>query len=81
MRKKVEYYSGYEITNVVEKINLIALRKYRDSGYSLLYDEVDTLEELSYWNNAKPEEINIILEKIGMFYIRKINTISKSMNG
>ena len=62
LRRKIEHYTGYEINKeVMERINLIALKRYREGRYSLLYDGVNTLEELCYWNDSIPEQTNVIL--------------------
>lgn len=60
--RKIEHYSGYEITkDVIDKINLIALKRYREGRYSPLYEGYNTLEELCYCIYSKPEYTNVIL--------------------
>ena len=61
--RKVEYYTGYEITKeVIKKINIIALRRYCDSCYSLSYKKYHNLKGLCESNDcSKPEYINVVL--------------------
>lgn len=62
MRKKVEYYHGYEITKkVLKKANLIGLKRYREGRYSIMFDETISLEDLCNWNDASPEEEYLVL--------------------
>ena len=61
--RKVEYYTGYEITEeIMKRINQIALKRFREGRYSPLYDDrYATLDELCYWNETIPETINAVL--------------------
>lgn len=62
LRKKIEYYHGYEITKaVLKKVNLIGLKRYHEGRYSVLYEDTLSLEELCTLNDALPEEEYIIL--------------------
>ena len=60
--RKVEHYTGYAITkDVIDKINIIALKRYREGRYSLFYEGCDTLKGLCYWNASIPKQTNVIL--------------------
>ena len=75
--RKTEYYTGYEITKeVINKVNLIALKRYHESYYSFLRLKYKNLDELCYCNCSKPEETNVVLgEDWYIIYTKSKNLI------
>lgn len=62
MKKTIQHYTGYEITEgVVAKKNLIAMRRYSEGYYSFLFDGINTVENICYWCDCNPEDLNLIL--------------------
>lgn len=77
MGREVKHYVGKEITpEVISKINLIAMTRYEEGTFSVLYEGVDTLEQLCSWHGALPEQENIVLgEDWVIIYVKRKNDI------
>ena len=75
--RKVNHYVGYEITDeVIDKINLMAMSRYEEGVFSVLYEGVDTLDKLCSWHGAKPEEENVVMgEDWVIVYIKRDNEL------
>lgn len=62
MKKTIQHYTGYEITEgVVAKKNLIAMRRYSEGYYSFLFDDINSIEDIIKYLECPPEDLNIIL--------------------
>lgn len=62
MGREVKHYVGEEITkDVIDKINLMAMTRYEEGTFSVLYEGVDTLEQLCAWHGALPEQENVLM--------------------
>lgn len=77
LRKKVEHYVGEEITeDVINSINLMAMKRYEEGVFCVLFEGADTLEDLCSWHGALPEQENVLLgQDWVIIYVKRKNDI------
>ena len=77
MKREVKHLVGREITDdVISRINFMAMKRYDEGVFSVLYEGVDTLEELCLWHGALPEQENVLLgEDWVVVYVKRDNEI------
>jgi hypothetical protein len=62
MRRQVEHYQGYEVNqDVINKINIIAFKRYSEGRYGLLHEDYLDFNDLCYRNTSVPEDTYITL--------------------
>ena len=75
--RKINHYVGYEITDeVIGKINLMAMTRYDEGVFSVLYEGVDTLDKLCSWHGSRPDEENVVMgEDWVIVYVKRGNEL------
>ena len=75
--ENIKHYKGIEITKeLVSSKNLIAMRRYSEGYYSFLFEGIDTIDDICYWCDCNPEELNLILGKDWyIMYVTRPNEI------
>ena len=60
----IKHYKGMDITpDLISSKNLIAMRRYSEGYYSFLFEGIDTIDNICYWCDCNPEDLNLILGK------------------
>jgi hypothetical protein len=75
--ENIKHYKGIEITKeLVSSKNLIAMRRYSEGYYSFLFEGIDTIDDICYWCDCNPEDLNLILGKDWyIMYVTRPNEI------
>lgn len=75
--RKINHYVGYEITNeIIDRINLMAMSRYDEGVFSVLYEGVDTLDRLCSWHGSVPDEENVVMgEDWVIVYVKRDNEL------
>lgn len=75
--REINHYVGYEITNdVINKINLMAMTRYEEGVFSVLYEGVDTLDKLCNWHGARADEENVVMGQDWVIvYVKRNNEL------
>lgn len=81
MRRKVEYYSGHEITEeVLKKIHLIELKRLEEGITQFPLESINTLDELCQYYETTPSQENIILGEDWYINYNKIADYEMEIN-
>lgn len=60
----INHYKGNSITKeLISSKNLIAMRRYSEGYYSFQFEGIDTVDDICYWCDCNPEDLNLILGK------------------